>query len=164
MWIVFLILILLLLLTFCICTVMFWVFFTDKLIHIWRTGWTQIVRAWRQKTIPLPETWNIFFSAPLICCQRHQRAICILKNNVYRGCIVWSRSFSMTFSFLGKRTSLRMKPSLEDGELFMYQGNVRHRLSGHSIIRCLTHKELMDYLDVFFKLFFFSLLMWLNWM
>lgn len=104
MWIVFLILILLLLLTFCICTVMFWVFFTDKLIHIWRTGWTQIVRAWRQKTIPSPETWNIFFSAPLICCQRHQRAICILKNNVYRGCIVWSRSFSMTFSFLGKRT------------------------------------------------------------
>lgn len=71
------------------------------------------------------------------------RAFEILKEKVYRCCIMQSKNllcgdFSVTF-------------------LFYWKENIywewRHCLSGH-IIRCLTHKELTDHLDVFF--FFLS--------
>lgn len=59
--------------------------------------------------------------------------------------------FLVTFLFLGKRTLSENETILRGKKLFTPQGNVRHCLSGLKIIRCLTHRELMDYLDVFFK-------------
>lgn len=52
----------------------------------------------------------------------------------------------LLFSFTENETP----PILRGQLLFTSQRNIRHCLNGRNFNRCLTHKELMDYLDVYY--------------